>query len=844
MAKKNAAATSLNTLSKVPQRGAATAPGTMVGSVLYDETPEAERLESRKFATWRGKVELASEGPRVEQNANVTSEDIRRAGTAPPQESPRLLPDYNVSGQFQWEDDRSNNNVQAKRPAAPPRKRKKSKPGKHFGERHGYAPAAPIAYEWTHKAHAASSDTFTTPHGNFASDGACELQLQQGGSSSNACPPTAKKAPQSSTHGPEQHASPFAVLSKPAEINSEPSAADAPTVLDFAKIIPQTTTSAGLNDMNSANTRDASREAPPGATASCTSLPSQGPFVAAPNTRALFSFAHFGSIPPDPTSLRTFASTGRPFFGETSFSTMFPSLGGGPIAPPSGTNLPKPSPFGQHSGRCFSFGAPSLPSVLPGANAVSPAHIQPSAPNSTSTHARSSDFFGAATTIEPSKVVIPASDPANGRGGDDITEATASAAPTIPVAVTAPHSQFPGYLPAKKAEWSSHYWGRHIVRHLLASSAETTTLSTRSLSRTGLPAEGATLTATPHSITVHTALLCHFGARFLGMIDTAAHINSDEGPAECSAESSEMHVGKVSGQEKSKNDSPIGKPGILLVDASPHVLEMLISWIYTGAATITKSSASKPSTVNPTGTLSRPTASTGYMEDSSSELDNRFNNLSASPGKSGASPAHKTRKIQQPDKVHNRSDDDGSVYTALIDLYIFASTYDLLALRRWSLWKMVHIMNSNSTSAGRSGTELEIPTTVNVTYAFQSLPLTSPLREWLIEIYINHYRPFSSDPSGSTPVIKYELKHWSGLPPEFLAAVIVGKSNLLVAAEERAKSLYGARAVLVDGACRCCHDPCSFHEHEGDVEKKASCGGAGGDKLRKEIAKAAFGAEW
>lgn len=713
----NAAATSLNALSKVPQRRAATAPGTMVGSVLYDETPEAERIERENFATWRGKVELASEGPRVEGNAKVTSEDTKYAGTAPPQESPRLLPDYYVSGQFKWEDDRSNNSARTERPAVPPRKRKKGKPGKKFGERHGYAPAAPIAHEWTHKTRAVSSDTFTAPHGNFVSDGACELQQQQGGSSSDACPPAAKKAPQCSTHGPEEYASPFAVLSKPAEINSEPSSADTPTVPGFAKDIIQTTTSAGLNEMNSANMGDASRYAPPGATASCASLSSQGPFGAAPNTRALFNSAHFGSIPTDPA------------------------------------------------------------------------------------------------------------------------------------AVTAPHSQVPSYLPAKTVEWSSHYWDRHIVRHLLASSAETTTLSTRSLSGTGLPVESAAPTATPHSVTVHTALLCHFGTRFTGIIDTAAHIKSDEGPAECSAENSEMQIDEGSGQEKRKNNSPIRKPRILLVDASPHVLQMLISWIYTGAATITKVSASKFSTGASTSTLLRSPASTGHMEHSSSELGNRSNNLSAIPGKAGASPAHKTRKIEQPDTIHSHSDDDGSVYTALINLYTFASTYDLLALRRWSLWKMVQIMNSNSTSADtRSGTELDIPTTANVTYAFQSLPLTSHLREWLIEIYINHYRPSSSDPSGSTLGIKYELKHWTGLPQEFLAAVMVGKSNLLVAAEERAKSLNGTRAVLVEGternACSCCHDPCAFHEHEGDAEKKASCGGARGRKLRKEIAQAAFGAEW
>lgn len=137
------------------------------------------------------------------------------------------------------------------------------------------------------------------------------------------------------------------------------------------------------------------------------------------------------------------------------------------------------------------------------------------------------------------------------------------------------------------------------------------------------------------------------------------------------------------------------------------------------------------------------------------------------------------------------SDGEDSSDTDLISLYVFATQFQILALRRDIIDLLHHYARTSHVP----------PPSADVDAAYRALPPSSPLLPLLVELYVNH---------GDELQATAELER---LPKQFLTAVMLGKSRCLKRARE---------FPMLEKRGFCCIDTCNFHEHECWEEKSAS----------------------
>ncbi|KAI4727166.1 hypothetical protein E4T49_05084 [Aureobasidium sp. EXF-10728] len=136
----------------------------------------------------------------------------------------------------------------------------------------------------------------------------------------------------------------------------------------------------------------------------------------------------------------------------------------------------------------------------------------------------------------------------------------------------------------------------------------------------------------------------------------------------------------------------------------------------------------------------------------------------------------------------------------LFNLYVFADKTDMLALRR-SIMTVVRTWRQDIRM---------LPVLEHAAIALKSLPSSSPLYRWLLDLYTHHWMSYRKHPDDV-------------LPNEFLMAWV--------------KRAAARKCVVTTGPCAdcpCCKAAiCDFHEHESIEEWRSTCG-AGKDSQVKQ----------
>ncbi|KAH0031589.1 hypothetical protein KCU78_g2781, partial [Aureobasidium melanogenum] len=124
--------------------------------------------------------------------------------------------------------------------------------------------------------------------------------------------------------------------------------------------------------------------------------------------------------------------------------------------------------------------------------------------------------------------------------------------------------------------------------------------------------------------------------------------------------------------------------------------------------------------------------------------------------------------------------------SSLIQLYIFADSYDFPALRR-------DIMLILAGKCGHTPGAESFKSLAQM-HVFSKLSSSSPLYQWLVETHIHHSTSLSDD------------QGYEEVPREFLFLICRGFAQN-----------------VDDRLCKCCHNPCDYHEHESEEEWRATC---------------------
>ncbi|THW20422.1 hypothetical protein D6D23_06843 [Aureobasidium pullulans] len=126
-------------------------------------------------------------------------------------------------------------------------------------------------------------------------------------------------------------------------------------------------------------------------------------------------------------------------------------------------------------------------------------------------------------------------------------------------------------------------------------------------------------------------------------------------------------------------------------------------------------------------------------------------------------------------------------------LYIFADLVDIVALQRMIMTRI-------------QGYSEDLPEYSTVKLALMNLPESSPLRAWILDVYISHWEPAYDDCD------PYPTDTASD-PDNTLAAFMY----------QVARGLAVRESVNTAG-CLCCYSDCKYHEHESKEEWEATCG--------------------
>ncbi|KAG9590598.1 hypothetical protein KCU77_g4103, partial [Aureobasidium melanogenum] len=138
----------------------------------------------------------------------------------------------------------------------------------------------------------------------------------------------------------------------------------------------------------------------------------------------------------------------------------------------------------------------------------------------------------------------------------------------------------------------------------------------------------------------------------------------------------------------------------------------------------------------------------------------------------------------------------------LLDLYVFADKTDISALRRQIITALVN----------RRGVHMSLRSIIMIV---NSVPGTSPLYRFAVEWYVHHWLPRKAENGRYDP-------DYEELPKEFLFTVMCGFSEIRDNHQRMKRIL-----------CKCCTNPCYYHEHESQDDWVASCA-TFGDVCRME----------
>lgn len=123
----------------------------------------------------------------------------------------------------------------------------------------------------------------------------------------------------------------------------------------------------------------------------------------------------------------------------------------------------------------------------------------------------------------------------------------------------------------------------------------------------------------------------------------------------------------------------------------------------------------------------------------------------------------------------------------LLDIYVFADKTDISALRRQIMTALVN----------RRGIHVSHRSIIMIV---NSLPASSPLYRFSVQWYVHHWMPTKAD-NGC-----YD-RAYEELPKDFLFTVMCGFSEIRENHQRMKRIL-----------CKCCTNPCWFHEHESNDE--------------------------
>lgn len=145
-------------------------------------------------------------------------------------------------------------------------------------------------------------------------------------------------------------------------------------------------------------------------------------------------------------------------------------------------------------------------------------------------------------------------------------------------------------------------------------------------------------------------------------------------------------------------------------------------------------------------------------------------------------------------KIVNIGDEDKHPSVpALIALYVFADSYNFLALRRDLMSSLADMYRG------------KVPLYQEVTSAYDSLPSNSPLCRRMVACYVFHWSIGDDEES-------QEEEDRDSAPSTFLSAVMAGR--------EMQRDRNSNRKHNTE--CDCCVYVCEYHEHESDEEWHAS----------------------
>lgn len=150
------------------------------------------------------------------------------------------------------------------------------------------------------------------------------------------------------------------------------------------------------------------------------------------------------------------------------------------------------------------------------------------------------------------------------------------------------------------------------------------------------------------------------------------------------------------------------------------------------------------------------------------------------------------RYLYTRDLVHH--DDVTLNLNTLVDLYIFADMIGAISLRR-------DIITVWSVDLDEFGPRF--PSYKAIDKMNQNLPENSPLRMLMLQSHIWHWEP-------THEVVADAEEQSTALA--FMTAVALGKHEILTSVERDSN----------EPNCPCCNEPCKYHEHVSEEERRAS----------------------
>jgi len=152
-----------------------------------------------------------------------------------------------------------------------------------------------------------------------------------------------------------------------------------------------------------------------------------------------------------------------------------------------------------------------------------------------------------------------------------------------------------------------------------------------------------------------------------------------------------------------------------------------------------------------------------------------------------------------------REQDPGYRYFlgSFLPLYVLADQIEVLALRRDVL---THLQLS-AVEGDRSQPPMDCKV---LQYTLKHLPVSSPMRDWLVDTYAHHW-----DSGSGGFVSDGDMR---SIPADFLCQVLNGMAR----DKNGMMAEMSSDFTCIKPDCSCCFDICQYHEHQDEEEQEAS----------------------